>query len=412
MNIWLMQTGEPLPIEQGVRKMRSAILADKLLEHGHEVLWWAGAFEHQRKIMVSSSDANFVVFEQYVIRVLRGCKYRKNVSFLRYLNYQIISLKFRFQSKGLPKPDIIIASMPDHLLAYEAVRYAKTYSIPIIIDIRDLWPDIFVNHFKEKRLYGIGKLALVLDFAKLNFLLKNADSLVAVSKGYLNWGLKKIGRSEGSFDKVLYLGYKKTDTANRVNRNENRYTPDWIKGREAEKLFLFIGTFGVSYELELIIEAAKRFEKSGKFNICFVMAGTGEKFDLLKMKSTGLRNIVLPGWIGEKEIHALLKICYAGLVPCRSVVNTIPNKPFEYLSAGIPLVNSLEGEMAELVNEHGLGLNYKPGDLEGLSKCVEQLADDRDLHDKMSKNAEFFFEKYGDADSIYEEYVTHIERVV
>jgi len=49
MNIWLMQTGEPLPIRNGIRKMRTAVLADKLLERGHKILWWASAFEHQQK---------------------------------------------------------------------------------------------------------------------------------------------------------------------------------------------------------------------------------------------------------------------------------------------------------------------------------------------------------------------------
>ena len=80
MDIWLFQTGEPLPIRNDVRKMRTAVLADKLLEHGHSVFWWASAFEHQRKVMVSKKDRNFDISERYTIRVLRGCKYHKNIS--------------------------------------------------------------------------------------------------------------------------------------------------------------------------------------------------------------------------------------------------------------------------------------------------------------------------------------------
>jgi hypothetical protein len=45
MNIWLMQTGEQIPIRNGVRKMRKALLADKLFERGHSVFWWASAFD-------------------------------------------------------------------------------------------------------------------------------------------------------------------------------------------------------------------------------------------------------------------------------------------------------------------------------------------------------------------------------
>jgi glycosyltransferase involved in cell wall biosynthesis len=413
MNIWLMQTGEPLPIRNSIRKMRTAVLADKLLERGHKILWWASTFEHQQKVMLSKKDRSFDISERYTVRVLSGCKYRKNISLSRYLNYQIVSLKFRFQSKRFSKPDVIVASMPDHLLAYEAARYAKKNNIPFIVDIRDLWPDIFLDRFESMGLYCAWKMALALDFARLTFLLKNADSLVAVSKGYLNWGLDKIGRPESSFDKVFYLGYKNSNARNQVNENESLDAPDWLKGRKEQKVFVFIGTFGVSYELELILEAARCFEKSGRTDICFVLAGTGEKFDLISKKAEGLKNVVLPGWIGEKEINALLQMGFAGLLSyVKDAPQGLPNKPFEYLSTGLPLVNSLEGETADLTDQHGFGMNYLPGDLDGLCLCIERLADDADLHDEMSRNALDFFEKYGDADKIYDEYAGHIEDLI
>jgi len=411
MNIWLMQTGEPLPLKNGVRKMRTAILADKLLERGHNVLWWASAFEHQQKVMISEKDKKFDIFERYTIRVLRGCRYRKNISLARYIDHQIVALKFRIQANKFPKPDVIVASMPDHLLAYEAARYARKNRIPFIVDIRDLWPDTFLDRFRNIGLYGVGKIALTLDFARLSFLLKSADAFVAMSKGILQWGLDKIGKTESLFDKVFYLGYQNNNSRISANAGGSLDVPDWLRGREEQKIFLFIGTFGVSYELELILDAAKRFEKSGKGNICFILAGTGEKFDLISKKAAGLQNVVLPGWIEQKEISVLLCRGYAGLVACRSVKDAMPNKPFEYLSAGLPLISSLEGEMAELVDQHQFGLNYLPGDFEGLCACIERLATNNGLHDEMSRNASQFFKKYGDVDKIYNEYAEFIEKV-
>jgi len=131
-------------------------------------------------------------------------------------------------------------------------------------------------------------------------------------------------------------------------------------------------------------------------DICFVLAGTGEKPDLIGKKTAGLQNIVLPGWIGEKEIDALLKMGYAGLLSyIKDAPQGLLNKPFEYLSAGLPLVNSLQGEMAELIDQHGFGLNYPPGDLDGLCQCLERLVSDSLFHDEMSRNAVEFFKKYG-----------------
>jgi glycosyltransferase involved in cell wall biosynthesis len=411
MNIWLIQTGEPLPVKSGIRKMRTAVLADKLLERGHSVIWWTSAFEHQQKIMVSKKDKNFDISKRYTIRVLGGCKYRKNISLARYLNYQIVALKFRIQSRRFPKPDVLVASMPDHLLAYEAARYARKNSIPFLVDIRDLWPDIFLNHFKNKRLYGLGRIVLAPDFIRLSTLLKKTDALVAVSKGYLQWGLDKFRGPRSSLDRVFYHGYK-INSKKAANANDKSDIPGWLQGRENQKLFVFIGTFGVSYELELILNAARRFSKSGKTDICFVLAGTGEQADLIRKKASELQNVVLPGWINREEIEILLKNGYVGLVPCRSVENTLPNKPFEYLSSGLPLINSLEGEMAELIERHRIGLSYLPGDVEGFYRCVQILASDSRLRNQMSSNASQFFKEYGDADKIYAEYAEHIERLV
>ena len=411
MLIWLIQTGERLPLESGVRKMRTAILADKLLERGYRVLWWASAFEHQQKIMISKKDRTFDISERYTIRVLRGCKYRKNISLARYIDHQIVALKFRIQSKKFPKPDIIVASMPDHLLAYEAARYARKSDIPFLVDIRDLWPDIFLDRFQNMGLHGLGRIVLARDFMLLASLLKSADALAAMSEGILQWGLDKIGRPKGPFDKVFYLGYK-VYSDNAISTNDNAEIPAWLKKIENKKLFIFIGTFGISYELGLILEAARRFDTLDKTDICFVLAGTGEYFDMIRKKASGLKNVILPGWIGENEIKALLKKAYVGLVPCRSVENAMPNKLFEYLSVGLPLISSLEGEMTELVDRYQFGLNYLPGDLEGLYQCMERLVFDSFLHDEMSQNASKFFNKYGDADMIYDEYSSHIEKIV
>ena len=336
--------------------------------------------------------------------------YRNNVSLGRYINYQIVALKFHFQSKHFSKPDIIVASMPDHLLAYEAARYAKKNNIPFIVDIRDLWPDIFLDRFKAMGLYDVGKIAWRW-ISPVDFFIEECRFFSAMSKGILQWGLNKIGRPESSFDKVFYLGYKNSNARNPVTEDESLGVPAWLKGREDQKVFVFIGTFGVSYELELILEAARRFEKSGRTDVCFILAGTGEKFDMISKKAAGLHNVVLPGWIGQKEISVLLSKGFAGLVACRSVKDAMPNKPFEYLSAGLPLISSLEGEMAELIDLHGFGLNYLPGDLEGLCGCIERLADDSFLHNGMSRNASEFFKKYGDADKIYDEYAEHIEEL-
>jgi glycosyltransferase involved in cell wall biosynthesis len=412
MKIWLLQTGEPLPLENGIRKMRTALLTEKLLERGHTVFWWGSAFEHQRKMWISKKDKNFNFGLKFNIRLLCGCGYRKNVSLARYIDHRIVAQKFRHQSRRLESPDIVVTSMPCHHLAYEAVCYARARKIPVLVDVRDLWPDIFLSRLNNRLLQKIGTLTLSADFTRSRILLDKADALVAVSNGYLQWALNKAGRSLHQWDHVFFLGYKARKQGSAAFGNDNNETSAWLKGRENQKLLIFIGSFGISYELKLVLQAARKMQAAGRTDVCFVIAGTGEQAEAINREVAGLSNVVLPGWIGAEEIGMLLAKGYIGLAPYCSTENTLPNKPFEYLSAGLPLISSLEGDMADMIGKYRLGLNYQAGDLAGLCSCIEKLLDNPDLREDMSSNGLKFFREYGDADKIYTDYAVHIERLV
>lgn len=405
MNVWLIQSGEPLPFNDDIRKMRTALIADVLIERGHSVYWWGSAFEHQRKIWISDNDRLFDFKPSFIIRLLHGCGYRKNISIARYVDHRIVALKFKTQSKSVDRPDIIVASMPCYHLAYQSMLYARRNGVPLLVDIRDLWPDIFLTPFKKLGLYTLGRIALSLDFAKLSSLLQEANSLVAMSQGCLDWGLNKIDRPQGKWDKVFYHGYKK--------RLKNTDVDDfgYLGELRNKQVFVFVGTFGDSYELRLILEVAKRFHRNGIYDLLFFLAGTGEQHESLKREAANLPNVLLSGWIAAENIEKLLLVSWAGLVPCKSVANAAPNKIFEYLSAGLPLISSLEGEMAELIDDYTMGLNYRPSDAEGLYNCIQKLSTDAGLRSEMAANASRFFEKYGDADKIYTEYAKHVEKV-
>ncbi len=408
MNIWLLQTGEPLPLSDNIRKMRTAILADALVARGHNVLWWTSAFEHQRKAWVVKEDREIAIQPNYKLYCLKGCGYKKNVSLPRYLDHRIIAHKFSKLALDQPLPDIIVASMPCHHLAYEGALYAKAHNIPLVVDIRDPWPDIFWQQFSGLMRTAI-KAILYWDRQRLKQEVTRADAVVAVSEGFLNWALKKVPRQRTEKDKIFYLGYRYPEGGGRA---EEEKLPDWIDKIKEKKIFLFIGTFGRSYELRLIVDVARKLYDQGEKDIVFVLAGTGEQFDTIKEIAYNLPNIVLPGWIDPGKIRELLKLSWTGLVPCISALDTLPNKPFEYLSAGLPLISSLEGEMAGLIDKYELGFNYRVGDFEGLYQSIVKLAADEQLRNKISENCLRFFQKFGDAEVIYNEYADFLEDLV
>lgn len=412
MNIWLLEIGELLPLSPDVRRMRVGLLAPKLVERGHKVRWWASAFEHQRKIMLFEKDTVVHLLPGLTLQILRGCGYRRNISLARYLDHRIIARKFRLLSRNMPLPDAVIALLPCHRLAYEAVSFCKENNIPIIVDVEDKWPSIFMDRLPNTYLSQIGRFVFRGEMRCAQTAMQRADALCAVSSSYLEWAMENAGRPRTAWDRVFYLGYERMPSSSGCTY-ESGEEPFWLREMEGQTIFAFIGTFGKTYDLRLVVHVARRMWDSGRRDASFILAGAGERLPAIKKYAEDLPNVSFPGWINAKEIQSLLRRASIGLLPYAvNAPQSLSYKPFEYLSAGLPLVSSLEGEMAELVNGFKIGLNYRAGDLDDLCRVLETLLDQKLLREEMSDNARAFFKEYGDADKIYTEYAEHVESLV
>ena len=96
------------------------------------------------------------------VRLLETKEYKKNISIKRFISHFFIAntLKKEINDlQNLNSPDIIYASYPTIELPYELVKFENEKNIPIIVDVRDLWPDIFLSaipqslHFFSKGIF-------------------------------------------------------------------------------------------------------------------------------------------------------------------------------------------------------------------------------------------------------------------
>ncbi len=394
--------------------MRTWMLAEKLVERGHQVTWWASTFSHQRKTLLFDRDCEFEIKPRFNIRLLHAGTYKSNFSFKRYLHHRRLAKKFRKNSRHCIQPDIIVCGLPIIHVAYEATVYANLQGIPIVIDVRDLWPDTIVDRFSDS-LQRIARCLLRGDFARTKELLKRANSIVAISEGCLNWALNHEKRSRREEDKVFYTGYPDLVQFRGLIQNNmllSEKIRKFVHTAERKRVFLFVGSFGFSYELQLVCDVAEQLAKNGHSGIYFAIAGDGEQSKALTQRVRSLPNLSLLGWINEHEIRYLLKFSHAGLVPCKSVVDAMPNKVFEYFSAGLPILSSLEGEMEEIIKEKEVGFSYRCGDVQGLYRHVLRLAEDAKLRNIMGANARKLFEERFSEKVVYSNYSDHIERIV
>ena len=407
MNIWIVQDGETPPLRPAVRPMRSALLAGELAGRGHDITWWQSTFSHPGKTLLYRDDAEARLESGVAVKMLHAGAYSANVSLRRYWHHHRLAKRFARRAPREPRPDVIVAGFPQIGLAHNAVAYAARRRIPVIVDVRDLWPDIFLR-LVPPWLRRPATLLLRREFRQTRLTFGAATSIVGVSRGYVNWALHYAGRGWKPLDSVFHLGYSEFGGESHAGSAEPEGAVACPAGNT---VFAFVGSFGRSYQLELVCDVAERLARSGADDPHFVIAGGGQQFESIERRVKQTANVTLRGWLSEAEIRSLLTVADVGLAPCDSAPDTIPNKIGEYLSFGLPVVSSLVGEMEEKVRRHDVGFSYAPGDRRGLENAVRLLAGDRGLRARQSRNAMTLYEREFSALKTTVAYADHVERV-
>jgi glycosyltransferase involved in cell wall biosynthesis len=399
--VWVLKDGEILPIDAQPRRMRTWMLADALVARGHRVTWWASTFAHQRKALASAADRTVDLGNGFELRLLHAGTYRGNVSVKRYLHHWRLGRRFAAAAVTLAPPDVIVTAFPVIDLAYAAVQYARARGIPVVVDVRDLWPDTFLERVPGP-LKPLGRLALWRDFQQTEDTLAAADSLVAMSEGVLRWARDKGHRSSPA-DRVFPIGHAGV-TATAAER------PAYL-GPPGELVVAYVGAFGSAYDLRTVIAAARRLWIAGRRDVRFVLAGDGEQAAAIKAAGGDLPNVVFPGWLGPADSAALLAHADVAVLPWQSIPDAMPNKFFDYLSAGLPVISSAAGELAGLLDETHAGWFYPSGDAAALERLVVTLGDHRQRLDAAAAAARTLFVNRFQAAEIYAAYAAHVESI-
>ena len=406
MNIWLIQTSEALPIDLYARKLRTSLLADTLVNRGHKVTWWASSFNHLKKEWYFQDDVDIRLSNQLLIKVLHGIGYKKNTSLFRLIDHRILSWKFRRFARAEKKPDLIVCSLPSYDLAWQAMRYANLINIPLVIDIRDQWPDNFLDIF-PKRLKKLGRILLAHEFNLVREALVGSAALISITDSLLEWGLNYCGHAVRDNDRVFHLGFSRgvVTEAEQITDKFKSFSNDF------PNFFVvtFIGTFGKYHDPSIVIECARRLVNH---DIVFVLGGAGELDVELRNSATGLKNIVFVGWLNANETIRLLRLSDVGVCSAGVSGNKkfFPNKVFSYWAEGLPVASAFSGELFNVIDTNDVGFNYDS--LNELEAGILNLMYNRERYNHQSNNARALFDSTYDANIIYENYANHLESIV
>lgn len=417
MKVWLIKEGEPITaLDAKTRPFRLGLLAQALISQGHDVLWWASTFDHMTKKQRFNSTQTIEVQPGFQIRLLYGPGYAKSTSLKRLFHHRATAEAFWQEALKTPvKPELIFCCLPTLQLAAKAISYGQRFAIPVIIDIRDLWPDHFYTLLPPS-LRKLGPNLFWLDLRRARQICHNATAITAISKTYLAWALNHAGRPQGVLDQVFPIGYP--------TESVQRYEPASIEAKMAQLreshnlspetvVITFIGTFISSFDLETVIQAAKILAQDKQCPTKIILAGDGDQNQHLRELAKGLPNIVFTGFLDGTTLWALMQISDVGLAPYKAeALMSLPNKPFEYMAAGLPILSSLSGELENLISAEQIGRQYQSGDVASLVEKLRWFADNPATRKAMANRSQKLFEKQFKSDVIYPQLVTHLENIV
>ena len=409
MRIWLVTTGEPLPTDASdCRLLRTGLLADVLTGRDHDVLWWTSTFDHSHKKQRSDRDVTIRVRARYKIRLLRSVGYQHNVSIRRWFDHTQLARRFKDSATAEHVPQIIVCSLPTPQLAIAATRYGKALGVPVVLDVRDLWPDIFLDVLPGW-LQPAGRLLVRPMAHVVARACSRASGIIGITPAFVKWGADCAGRSLGPYDRDFPLGYADAvPSLERIHAADRRWD-DILGIRDPDDFVICcFASSGRVLDLDSVRRAAILIRPEKR--VRFVLCGHFQKLDSDEPWPT---NVVCPGWVGSAEIWTLLQRSAAGVIPYRSRFDfrqSIPNKVYEYLSASLPILSSLRGTVESLLRDFDCGYTFDtPAEL---ASAIESLINSPDRRAQMSRNARAIFAARFDANHVYGDLADYLERLV
>ena len=411
MRYWLIHAGEPLPTDGDVRLFRYGILSSMLADRGHEAVQWAGTFNHFLKKQRATSSQGIRVDEKRRVELLYGRGYQRHIGLDRIRTNREVASEFRRRAEQVDRPDAIVVSLPTLELAEEAVAFGKRSSVPVIVDVRDLWPDVHLKILPSS-LRPLGRLALTPSFRKAKRICREATALTGVSEGYLKWGLAMAGRDLAPTDKVFSHGYLKPSlTEIQREAAEKQIAEKGVSVTEKVR-FCFFGTLGQSCGLEYVIDAVRQLTAEEQQMLEIVVCGTGPRSAEYERQAEGLASIRFLGWATSSELIKLMELSDVGLaLYSANAPQSLPNKPIEYMAGGLPLLSTLTGELQTFLDNYDCGYTVSPGDTDAMVTAIRKLINEKSIRERFSKNVLELYEKYFSAERVYSKMIDYLEEL-
>lgn len=280
--------------------------------------------------------------------------------------------------------DVIFATSTPLTIAIPALYAQRRNRLPMLFEVRDVWPEAAIQ-------LGI---------------LRNPAAI---------WAARRLERaayrsatvisalSPGMRDEILRTGLVRPDQVEVIPNScdLDAFHPD-IDGAplrqrmalQGKLVLTYLGTIGVAHGLECLLDAAKLLRGTASAgNVEFLIVGDGKAKQSLvrRAEAERLTNVRFLAPIAERsrvaELMAASDLCLTILRDIPILRTSSPNKFFDALAAGRPVLTNVRGWLQTLIDEEHCGLFATPGSPEALVERIVWADHHREQLAEMGRNA-------------------------
>jgi len=299
---------------------------------------------------------------------------RRMISFFKFM---LLSSWIALKERNI---DIIFATSTPLTVAVPALIVNKIKKVPYVFEVRDLWPEAPIQ------LKAIKSPLLIKLLRKFELMVyKNSRHIIALSPG-MEEGILKTGVDKNKV--TMIPNCSDLDLFNRHSLPDK----DLIDKYQLKDKFIVLhaGSMGVANGLDYIIEAARLLGNDS--NIVFILAGDGSQRPFLSRlcEQYGLSNVIMTGPVPRKlmpQYFALSNITITSFANIPILSTNSPNKFFDSLAAGKPVIVNSPGWTKDLVLKYNIGFYVDPEKPSELAKLLLELKENKYDLEEMGKRA-------------------------
>lgn len=321
---------------------------------------------------------------------------------LGFLRRSLVFLVFAMRSIGVALRedyDLLFATSTPLTAGIPGIFARLLRRKPFVFEVRDLWPEL------PKQMGAIRNPVVL---AAMRLLERSsyrcAHTCIALAPGIASGIRETAGQQKPTRMIPNGCDLELFDAA-REPRQPPRVTA------------VFTGSHGVANGLEAVLDAALELLKRGREDIELRLIGDGSQKPQLvaRAEREDLRNCVFEDPVPKSTLAQRFADFDVGMQVLADVpgfyFGTSPNKFFDYLAAGVPVVTNYPGWVADLIRDNHCGIATEPGDAHAFADAIEALADRLDERILMGKNARRLAEQQFDRDRLAAEFVDTLENV-